>query len=268
MPWQQLIVDGTVYDPDVETGSSAKPPLFRPVVDGWVIPFNYSDTFARGAQNAVSFMAGNNLDESGAVPETAFAALQAPGAGAAVSPGMPPINVTLADLRDSACHKFGAMAEEFLDLYPAASDQQAAQANNAAVRDNSRISTFLWATEWKRGVKPPVYTYFWTHAPPGSAHERRGAYHGSEIPYIFNNLYAVDLPWTDQDRRIADLMSSYWASFAATGDPNGEGRPYWPPVDLQSPTVMELGDHFGPIPVAAARRLDFWKRFFARQQAW
>ena len=29
-------------------------------------------TYAAGAQNDVLFLAGNNLDESGAVPETAF----------------------------------------------------------------------------------------------------------------------------------------------------------------------------------------------------
>ena len=65
--------------------------------------------------------------------------------------------------------------------------------------------------------------YFWTHAPPGSDTDRRGAYHESEINYAFNSPYSTDRPWTDEDRRIADIMSSYWANFAATGDPNGKG---------------------------------------------
>jgi para-nitrobenzyl esterase len=268
MSWRQLIVDGSVYDPNIDTGSGAKPPLFRPAVDGWVIPFNYSETLAKGAQNDVGFIAGNNLDESGAVPETAFATLQAPGATAAVRPGMPHTSVTLSDLRSATQQKFGLMAGEFLKLYPASTDLQAAQASNTAVRDNSRVSTFLWATQWSEGVKSPVYTYFWTHAPPGPEHDRRGAYHGSEINYIFNNLYATDLPWTDEDRRIADVTSDYWVRFASSGNPNGPGRPFWPRFDPKSPTVMELGDHFGPVTVAEAARLDFWKRFFATQEAW
>jgi hypothetical protein len=31
---------------------------------------------------------------------------------------------------------------------------------------------------------------------------------------------------------------------------------------------MELGDRFGPIPIAAPARMDFWRRFFETQQAW
>jgi para-nitrobenzyl esterase len=31
---------------------------------------------------------------------------------------------------------------------------------------------------------------------------------------------------------------------------------------------MEVGDHFGAIQVADAARLDFWRRFFATQDAW
>jgi hypothetical protein len=31
---------------------------------------------------------------------------------------------------------------------------------------------------------------------------------------------------------------------------------------------MELGDHFGPIPVATPERLTFWKKFFHTQQPW
>lgn len=266
LPWQKLVVGADLIDPDVNTGSSARPPLFRPVVDGWVLPTNYGETYARQTQNQVTFIAGNNLDESGAVPETAFAALQAQ--SAAPRPGMPPLKVTLAAYQNAAREKFGAMADEFFKLYPASTDLEAARANNSAVRDNSRVSTFLWATEWKKGASLPVYAYFWTHAPPGAGHDMRGAYHGSEINYVFDNLYATDLPWTADDARIADTMASYWANFAKTGDPNGTGLPYWPAVDVGSPNVMELGDKFGPIPVTDPGKLDFWKRFFASQTAW
>jgi para-nitrobenzyl esterase len=268
LPWEQLIVDGSAYDPDVDTGSGAEPPLFRPVIDGWVLPLDYSQTYAKGTQNNVMFIAGNNVDESGAVPETAFAALQAPEANVGSRPGMPHPNVTLADYQNAARRKFGPMAEEFLKLYPATTDMEAARANNAAVRDNSRVSTFLWATDWSKSVKSPVYTYFWTHAPPGPDHDKRGAYHGSEINYVFGNLYATDLPWTANDHRISDIMSSYWTNFAATGNPNGEGLPAWSAFAPQSPTVMELGDRFGQMPVANSVRLEFWKRFFQSQEAW
>lgn len=266
MPWQQLIEGSNAIDPGVETGSAGKPPLFRPTVDGWVIPHGYAETYARRKQNQVSLVAGNNRDETGAVPETAFATLRA-----RTTPpraGMPQTSVTLAAYVAAARRKFGALAADFLTLYPAHDDAEAALQNNAAARDNSRVSTWLWGTSWTKGVGRPVYTYFWTHAPPGPDHDLRGAYHGSEIFYAFDSLDAVDRPWSADDRRIAGVMSSYWANIIKTGDPNGPGLPAWPRYDPRVPQVMELGDRFGPIPVADHARIAFWQRFFATQPAW
>jgi para-nitrobenzyl esterase len=267
LPWEKLLVDGSAFDMEVYTGSSAKPPLFRPVVDGWVLPKNYSQTYAAGTQNDVAFLAGNNLDETGAVPESAFASLRAQ-AGAASRPGAPQVSVTLNDYLATSKAKFGPMTDEFLKLYPAKNDDEAAAANNAAARDNSRVSTYLWGIEWTKHARSPVYTYYWTHRPPGPDHDMRGAYHGSEITYVFNNLYPPNRPWTDEDRRIADIMSSYWANYAATGNPNGPGLPVWAAYDPKSPTVMQVGDAFGLMPVAEAARVDFWKRHFQSNDAW
>ncbi len=243
---QQKLLEGNDAN-DESVSGNPPPPLFRPVVDGWVLPLNYSQTYAKGSQNDVPFLTGNNLDESGAQPQP---------------------NVKLNDFLSTVKQKYGSMADEFLKLYPAASDQQAGLAQNAAARDSSRISTFLWVKEWEKAAKRKVFNYFWTHSPPGSDRDTRGAYHGSEINYVFNNLYATDLPWTDEDRRIADTMSSYWANFATNGDPNGKNLPAWSAVDTQSPKVMEVGDQFTPIPVADPIKLNFIRRFFLTQEAW
>ncbi|WHO38373.1 carboxylesterase family protein [Sphingobium sp. AP49] len=266
MPWEKLIEGSNGVDTAVETGSSGKPPLFRPVVDGWVIPDTYANTYAKRTQNKVTFVAGNNRDETGAVPETAFDALRA-----RTTPpraGMPQTSVTLADYVAAAKRRFGPLAADYLKLYPARNDQEAALQNNAAARDNSRVSTWLWGTLWTQGDDKPVYSYFWTHAPPGPDHDMRGAFHGSEIPYAFNSLDAVDRPWTEADRKIATIMSGYWANIIKHGDPNGANLPEWPRYDPALPRVMELGDDFGPIPVADPAKINFWKRFYATQEAW
>lgn len=264
LPWEKLLVSGDDSDNAVETGSNAKPPLFRPTIDGWVVPLNYGQTYAKRAQNDVEYLAGNNRDETGAVPESSFAKLRAPG-GNPMRSGAPHTSVTVADLVSAARQKFGPMAPEFLRLYLATNDDEAADQSNAAARDNSRISTYLWALDWRPGSTKPIYTYYWTHRPTG---DPGGAHHGSEILFAFNNLSLRDQPWTDQDRKVADTISAYWANYVRTGNPNGEGLPFWPPFDPKSPTVMEIGDHFGPIPVASPEKLDFWKRFFQTQPAW
>ena len=263
LPWKQLVVSGDMMEMSVETGSDARPPLFRPVIDGWVIPKDYSETYAEGTQNDVLVLAGNNRDETGAVPENTFAQRRAADQGP--RPGLPHINLTLNDFRSAAKRKFGPFANEFLKLYPASNDDEAALESNEAARDNSRVSTYLWGTDWKQHATKPVYTYFWTHRPAG---DPGGAHHGSEILFAFDNLTLKNQPWTDEDRKVAVMVSSYWSNFIATGDPNVPGLPHWPVFDPKSPTVMELGDQFGPIPVASPARLDFWKRFFQTQEAW
>ena len=51
-----------------------------------------------------------------------------------------------------------------------------------------------------------------------------------ELKFCFNTLHhapnELSQP-TEQDLRLADLMSSSWAQFAHTGNPNTEGLPAW-----------------------------------------
>lgn len=263
LPWQKLLLPRNVSDESVETGSDAKPPVFRPVVDGWVLPNNYSQTYAKGAQNQVAIIAGNNRDETGAVPEFTFAQRRA--AGNHPTPGSPQVNVTLAEFQAAARRKFGPLANEYLKLYPAANDDEAAVQSSESARDNSRVSTYLWALDWTKHCDQPLYTYFWTHRPTG---DRAGAHHGSEILFVFDNLALKKQPWTDEDRKVAATVSSYWVNFIAKGDPNGSGLPLWPRFDAKAKAVMQLGDQFGLMPITSEARFTFWQKFFATQPAW
>jgi carboxylesterase type B len=50
-------------------------------------------------------------------------------------------------------------------------------------------------------------------------------------------------------------MSSYWARFAATGNPNGSNLPEWPAYDEQSRHVKEFGSRTNVGPGAKAAPL-------------
>jgi carboxylesterase 2 len=217
-------------------------PLWRPVVDGWVVPAGIDATLSSGGINDVPVLTGNNKDENGAASN---------------------LTETTAAYLASAAKQYGSLTEEFLTLYPAATDAEALAAFKASARDSARVSTWLWATEWLRHARNPVYTYYWTHALPGQS-----ASHGSEIHYVFDNLYSADLAWTDEDRSIADTVSSYVVNFAAQGNPNGKGLPAWAPTRTGTATTMQIGDGYGSFPSAAPDNVDFFRRYYRTRPAW
>jgi para-nitrobenzyl esterase len=81
---------------------------------------------------------------------------------------------------------------------------------------------------WFAASGVPTYLYRFTHA-PNVMGGKAGAFHGSELVYLFPSVFASrGLVYTDDDRALAQLMIGYWARFAATGDPNGGGTLAWP----------------------------------------
>jgi para-nitrobenzyl esterase len=70
-----------------------------------------------------------------------------------------------------------------------------------------------------------------------------GAYHGSEIQYLFDSDYYYLLNADQQ--QLAAAMVSYWTTFAATGNPNSASNPTWAPYD---PTLDEFQSFIPPTP--------------------
>jgi para-nitrobenzyl esterase len=72
-------------------------------------------------------------------------------------------------------------------------------------------------------------------------------------------------PWTETDRKLADIMSTYWANFARTGDVNGPGVPLWPRYSIPARRVMRLGEKVEAISAPHKAELDFFDAWNARR---
>ena len=190
----------------------------RPNVDGWLLPDQAMAIFAAGRQNDVPILIGSNADEG-----TAFT----------------PPSVTPEGFRTLATVRYGPRAAEVLKIYPAGNDQEAHAAAAAAIRDQTfGWEMRTWARMQTKTGKSKAFVYYFSHVPPGPAGAALGAYHASEIRYVFHNLQTAQ----EVDRKLADSMSSYWVNFATSGDPNGKGLPAWPEYSLKTDLAMGFGE--------------------------
>ncbi|KAJ5948860.1 carboxylesterase [Penicillium verhagenii] len=154
---------------------------------------------------------------------------------------------TLEEYKSYCTLKYGDLAKRYFELYPATTNQTLADhAWNAAARDMS---------------------------------VNQGAFHQSEIMYALNALYANadTYPFTAIDYEIQEQMSSYWANFAKTLNPNmggsyqGSGKlAEWTPNTANgTKVVMELGNYFGNVPIARGQKyVDFIMDYFSQQFAY
>ena len=193
-------------------------------VDGYVLPDDVRTIFAQKKQNDVPVLIGSNADE--------WTTLSSP----ATFPK------TLDQYHRRIESQFPNAAKEIEAVYPAARDADIAEAMLGIGRD----TTFtLEMRTWARMVTAAgrrAFLYQFTHVPPSPNAKTWGAYHASEIPYVFVTLKNRDWPFTNTDFALADTMASYWSNFAIAGDPNGTGLPKWTAYDAETEPYLELGD--------------------------
>ncbi|HEX8613962.1 MAG TPA: carboxylesterase family protein [Telluria sp.] len=162
------------------------------VVDGHVLPYAYSEAYARGAGRGIAILIGSNRQELGADRK----------------PDVVPAMLTSA---------FGTQAGAARVLY--SDDPRLGSVATQLMTDMWFRCPVNWFTARMLKATPKVWRYEFGFGVPGSG---RPPEHTSEMHYVYNAVpaNAVEGTWPPLQR--------YWANFMRRGDPNGSGLPPWP----------------------------------------
>jgi para-nitrobenzyl esterase len=220
-------------------------------VDGKVIIGDPIPLFAQGAQHKVPFMIGtNSWDASFFVPS------------------QPALTSYLKKMRQDP--------QVIEKLYAGFKDKCALPAE---VMADAWYRGSVKMLADSAGKAAPSYAYYFDYLSPQIRASHPGSPHTFEIAYVFGSLgfvlpspsrpesgadqcsqiekAAEDLkerakwstywfPMADKnnsgDRAISQQLSSSWASFAKTGNPNVSGEPAWPRYDLKTDVMREFSD--------------------------
>lgn len=217
--------------------------LSAPITDGYVMPESIFEIYKKGKQNDVAIIVGWNEDDrvSG-----------------------PPVKAAI--FKENMKKRFGDMTDAFLKAYPAETEEQSAQSQMALGRDETfGLQDYTWAKMQSQTGKAKAYIYNFNRKLPAYTPETQfGAFHSGEIVYAYNNLHTLNRPWEAIDHEIADKMSSYWANFAKTGNPNGKDLPQW---NVYSPTtegVLIIDKMIESKPLPSKTQMAFWESYYSK----
>jgi para-nitrobenzyl esterase len=163
---------------------------------------------------------------------------------------------------------FGANAVQARKLYDPQGDQTLDELKQQVYSDRSEVEPARHLADAVARAGHPAYLFRFSYVAESTRGEQKGVLHGSEIPYVFNiPAEAVGDKVTGDDKKMGELASAYWVSFAKTGDPNGGNRPHWPRHDPAIDKVIDFtntGVVVGPDPLK--ERLDLWRKVWSQDQ--
>lgn len=215
---------------DLATNTLAGRAMFGPTIDGWVVPRAPLEALRDGLHQDVPLIVGSTEDELEVL--------------------LPPWSMpTCFQYEAQVDAWFGDRADDILDAYPCGF----LDGRGTAVR---LLTDMLFtcparaaARAASAGQTAPVYRYVFAHTTSLSVFSVLGAFHGSELLYLFDKLTTGGLP-LPAERTLSDSIGTYWRGLAAGVD-LAAGTPAWPRYDLVRESTQLLDtpistrDHVG-----------------------
>jgi para-nitrobenzyl esterase len=235
---------------------------FGPVIGGPVLPVDPSQALATGHFNRVPVIHGSNWDEEG----LSVWGMEVTGQNCA--PGVPSIPdrpnecpLTVDQYNDQLNDLFGADAAKVRDAYPSSAYDSPSLALSAVLTDSVWSRPALdTMNAFARYTPTYAYEFADDEAPffigANEPSFPLGAFHTSELPYLFSVGYADQL--SSAQAGLGEQMMGYWTRFAHTGDPNGGGAPRWSQFSGQTVQSLAPGA-IRPTDFGRAHQYDFWR---------
>ncbi len=249
--------------PDMTGERTAVGEVYLPVIDGKVLPDDPGRLFTGGKFHNVPLIAGTNADEGTLL-------------------GGPPVK-SLEALNTWAAKVYGTQSKAVLAAYGAASDADAYSKAASVYGDFLFLQGTRSVLEAVAKVNPHTYQYQFTRVNGVGRQLKWGAYHASEIPYVFDtlpdsaygtvpmlfgNFTVAPDSFNDVDRVLSKAMSGAWVRFAKTGDPNRQGLPTWPAFRPGNESYMEFGDRIAAKSDLRKKQIDaqaaYWTTMSSR----
>jgi para-nitrobenzyl esterase len=187
----------------------------RPAMDGTSLTTHPFEPVAPALSTHVPLMVGTVARENGRN---------------LIYPRTPSEAVTRDQLRTRVTTEHHGRADDIINafqaLYPTLSPVDLLE----RIGDTAPLSTAILQAQRKAALSAaPAYLYLFAWQTP-AFDGRPGAFHGSEVPFVFDNTdrCAPMTGGTSEARALADRVSDAWIQVARTGNPNHSGLPDWP----------------------------------------
>ena len=214
-----------------KTDWSSPPPFtLGPVLDGKVIPADPQAAMSEGDLNKVNVLIGFNADEASLFTESVNDASAA---------------------RDMVVAMLGPASLDGLwaKYKPADKEAEITLAKKA-------VAMGLFSSGAKRVADlhsrhADVYMYNFEYVSSFGKEKNLGAYHTSELPFVFGQLEASGLV-SEVEKRLAQDVRTRWVDFIKNGNPNEGAKPptdiAWPTYDPSNPQALRMNAEFAVGP--------------------